>query len=217
MRDDREARDPAHRDVVRDKKEPERVPLEKAIPDDAEDNQLEICGWIFIGDKKEQKDLKRLYRDAITELPNLLITKTDEYCFGAEAFRAWAADIENGRFNGVKPKNFNAWCMYTNYVCNLATNGSCCHSFLEKAYELNTDMEFLTDISDLYHDMEMMWNKEDGKDLEALGGGFNVSLKVLQNKKKRDKIVAKIREFANCADEILRILNENINDGGSRS
>jgi len=40
-------------------------------------------------------------------------------------------------------------------------------------------------------------------------GGFNVTLAVLQDPEKRAKIVAKFREFAGCADEVVRVLNEN--------
>jgi hypothetical protein len=55
-----------------------------------------------------------------------------------------------------------------------------------------------------------MWNNDNGTDLEAIGCGFNVTLKALQDKDRRNKIVAKIREFANVTDEIVRILNEKI-------
>ena len=39
--------------------------------------------------------------------------------------------------------------------------------------------------------------------------GFNVTLAVLQDPEKRAKIVGKLREFAGCADEVVRILNGN--------
>ena len=42
--------------------------------------------------------------------------------------------------------------------------------------------------------------------LEALGGGFNVTLSVLQDKSRRGKIIAKIRAFAELTDEIVRTL-----------
>ena len=188
--------------------EPKRVDVfgEKVAGD-----RHDLRFMIFIGEKKRDVPLARIYRDAILRLPALLTTRTDEYVFGAQAFRAWADDIESGKYDdpAVLEKKWNN---YTNYVCVLATNGSCCFSFLDKAKELNPDMTFLDEISALYRKMGGMWGGETPEKgcLEKLGGGFNVSYKTLQNMKKRAKIVAKIREFADCVDEVVRILEEGI-------
>lgn len=88
--------------------------------------------WIFTGAKKNDVDLKNIYRRVILEMPRLLSVKTDEYCFGAEAFRAWANDIESGKYDGMKPEEFDQFTCHTVYVCNAATNGSC-RCFLERA------------------------------------------------------------------------------------
>ena len=190
--------------------QPERIPLDKALQEDAANNG----GWIFVGEKKERIPLAQIYREAICEIPNHMSVKTDRYCFGPEAFRAWARDIDNGKFDGMKPDAFERWAYYTNYVCVLATNGSCCHSFLNKARELTPDMGFLEEVSRLYRRTAEMWGgdnaRNDKDNLEALGGGFNVTLEVLQDKEKRSRIVAKIREFADVTDEILRIITNNI-------
>ena len=162
--------------------------------------------WIFVGEKREQKDLARLYREAILRLPELLMTKTDDYVFGAQAFRDWAQDIESGKYDD--PAMFDEiWWNYTNYVCALATNGSCCFSFLEKAKELNPDMVFLDEIAALYKKMGAMWGGDTPSRgcLEKLGGGFWVSYKTLGKPRKRAKIVAKLREFADCVDEVVRV------------
>ncbi len=62
--------------------------------------------------------------------------------------------------------------------------------------------------------MAQMWGgdntRNDEDSLEALGGGFNVTLETLQDKEKRGKIAAKIREFAAVTDEIVRVLTENL-------
>jgi len=59
-----------------------------------------------------------------------------------------------------------------------------------------------------------MWGgdnyQNDPDKLEALGGGFNVTLETLQNKEKRNKIAAKIREFADVTDEILAVIKKNL-------
>ncbi len=200
--------------MTADYTEPERIPFDQALPTDCTDeHQLNTCGWIFVGGKKRQVDLRQLYRDAIRNLPRLLTTQTEAYCFGPEAFRSWAAEIEGGRFDGMKPEEFHPWFMYTVYVCNLATNSGGCQSFLEKAQELNPDFAFLEEVRRQYQQTGHLWNDQNGEDLEAIGGGFNITLEALQNPEKRRRIVAKIREFADCMDRVLEVLEENLKEG----
>ena len=188
---------------------PERVPFDKILREEVEKSPGIYCsqfgGWIFVGEEKGNRPLAQLYREAIHSIPQYQDVKTDTYCFGAEAFRTWARDIENGKFDGMTAQEFDPWSYYTNYVCVLATNGSCCHEFLKRAQNLNPDMTFLEEISRLYKRIGKMWNNDNGNDLEALGGGFNVTLEVLQDKERRGKIAAKIREFAAVTDEIVHI------------
>lgn len=192
--------------ITGNKNQPERIPLDKALQ-----GQVDAGGWIFVGAKKKSRPLAQLYREAISAIPQHLSVKTDTYCFGAEAFKAWARDIENGKFDKMAIEEFDIWAYYTNYVCVLATNGSCCHEFLKRARELNADFNFLEEVSALYRRTAEMWggdnNRNDANSLEILGGGFNVTLEVLQDKERRSKIVAKIREFPDVMDEILRVLN----------
>jgi len=187
--------------------EPERMPLEKALK---VDDGLAFGGWIFIGDKKENRPLADIYRETIYALPKLLTTRTDNFCFGAEAFRVWADDIENGKFDNFKPAEFDLWAHYTSYICGLATNGSCCYGFLDKAKELNPDLTFIDRIKEIYTRTGQIWNNDNGEDLEALGGGFNVTLEVLQDKEKRTKIAAKIRECADCIDEVVKVIDDGV-------
>jgi len=203
---------------------PERMTIEKLLCGEIENPLLDNPfykypvkpgGWIFVGEKKETIDLAKLYRNAVLEISKHFNIKTNLFCFGAEAFRAWAKDIENGKFDGMNADEFDAWAYYSNYVCVLATNGSCCHGFLQKARKLNPDMEFIEELSTLYRRTAQMWGgdntKNDPDNLEALGGGFNVTLEALQDKEQRRKISTKIREFADVTDRILLLLNKNIN------
>ncbi|MDD4495164.1 MAG: MerR family transcriptional regulator [Eubacteriales bacterium] len=190
-----------------DNNEPQRISFEDSMKVEGDG-----ChgGWIFVGEKKEQKDLKQIYRNTILSLPELLTTNTDFYHAGADAFHAWISTIKSDYFDKMKPDEFDPWGHYTNYVCVLATNSGGCQSFLRKAQELNPDMVFLEEISRLYNRTGAMWNNDNGTDLEALGGGFNVTLGALQNKEQCGKIVAKIREFADVTDEIVQVLNDGI-------
>ena len=189
--------------------EPDRIPFSDLLPDEFITGQEACNGWIFVGEKRKNIELANIYRNRITSLSKLLTTKTKGYCFGAEAFKSWAADIENGIFDNLKPEEFDDWPMYTIYVCNLATNSSCCHEFLNRAQQLNPDMTYLEEIHRLYDKMRHMWNEQNGEDLEAIGGGFNITLEALQDNQRRTRIVAKIREFAECTDEVIAVLNRN--------
>lgn len=187
--------------------EPEEIPSAEVFAPSAGDG-----GWsrglVFVGEKREQKDLAELYRQAIGRLPELMRTRAPGYCFGPAAFRAWAADIEGGRYDSVDPEVFrrDRWYLYDNYICILATNGSCCHSFLDRAQKLNPDMAWLQELHRLYQRMAEMWEKDpDG--LEAMGAGFNVTLKALRDRELRGRIAAKLREYAGLADKVLEALD----------
>ena len=188
---------------------PERILLEKALECEIPEF-TQKSGWIFVGNKKQGRLLADIYREAIMALPKLLMTDTESFVLGARAFRVWADDIENGKFEQVKPEEFDPWACHSVYICGLATNGSCCHSFLKKAQELNQDLTFLEEVSRLYQRCQQMWNNDDGKDLEAIGGGFNVTLEALQDQQHRSKISDKLREFADVTDEIVRVLTKGI-------
>lgn len=196
--------------ITGNKSEPERIALDKVLEANPFNGYEYASGWIFVGEKRENRPLAQLYREAILAIGQYQNIKTETYCFGAEAFRAWAGDIENGKFDKITNEKFDTWCDYTNYVCVLATNGSCCREFLKRTRELNPDMTFLEEVSRLYKRIGDMWNHDKGTDLEALGGGFNITLETLQDKERRCKITAKIREFAAVTDEILRVLTESL-------
>ena len=188
-----------------DNSEPQRISCDKAMGYDTNKS-----GWIFVDEKKEQKDIAKIYREAIFALPKLLTTENDRYCFGAPAFHKWANDIENGYFEQIKPEEFDSRSMYINFVFTLATNGCCCPNFLHRVNDLNPDMTYLYDISLLYKRTADIWHNDGGNDLEALGGSFNITLETLQTPEKREKIAARIRECGDIIDEVVKILNENI-------
>jgi hypothetical protein len=201
-----------------DKAEPERVPASYVIFEGMDllhhvkeaSNEIHAAkGWLFVGEKKSAVDVAQVCKNIVFNMPTLLTTKTDEYCFGAEAFRAWASGIENGRFDGIKPEDFDGWGVHISNICNMATNGSCAHNFLKRVQGLNPDMTFLDEINRLYERTAQIWNNDNGEDLEALGAGFNVTLEALQDKEKRKIIAAKIREAADCMDKVACIIKEN--------
>jgi hypothetical protein len=208
--------------LTADKPEPERIPqeaffvsMERSLEESDELSRFMGFGWAFVGEKKEQMSLSQLYRDVILDMPRLLTTDVEGYCFGGAAFRALADEIESGRLDGMKLDGFDGWAMYTIYVCNVATNGSC-REFLERALKMNPDMAFLQDVIAQYKKLAALWNGSDGQmqyageNLESLGGGFNVTLNVLQDVQKRKAIADKIRECGDCMDRVLALLEQNL-------
>ncbi|HBG11715.1 MAG TPA: hypothetical protein DDX68_07645 [Clostridium sp.] len=77
---------------------------------------------------------------------------------------------------------------------------------MEKALELNPDMTFINDVIALYAKTGRYWNNDNGTDLEALGGGFNVTLDVLQDEFMRKRIAHKLRDFADCMDQVVTVI-----------
>ena len=55
-----------------------------------------------------------------------------------------------------------------------------------------------------------MWENDNGNDLEAIGGGFNITLETLQDKNKRERITKVIRKCGDCMDEVLQMINSNL-------
>ncbi|MDR1600684.1 MAG: hypothetical protein LBS11_12570 [Oscillospiraceae bacterium] len=187
--------------MVHDRAEPERVSA-----------GADIASMIFVGGKVREVPLARVYREAIERLPGLLATQTDGYVFGAEAFRQWADWLDSGGAGVMTDEGM--WFTHCSYVCILATNGTCCHSFLNKAMELNPDMGFLKEVGALYRKTARMWGGE-GKDndadsLEALGGGVYAKAEPLNDPVRRSRVAAKIRAFAVVIDEAARILSDNL-------
>nr|WP_314466404.1 MerR family transcriptional regulator [uncultured Clostridium sp.] len=187
---------------------PDSISAEDLLPKGYTEQDEHCHGWLFMGEKQENRDLSDIYRKRILSLPKMFGYENSNYCFGAKAFRTWANDIENGCFEKVRPEEFDNWDMYTVYVCCLATNSGCCKGFLEKALQLNPDMSFISDIIALYAKTGYYWNNDNSTDLEALGGGFNVILRNLQDTDKRRKIADKLRDFASCMDEVVTVIEQ---------
>lgn len=191
-----------------DATEPDYISIEDLLPKDYKEKDEYCHGWLFIGEKQESRDLATIYREWILSLPELLTYENENYCFGANAFRAWAKSIDEGFFEDVKPEDFDDFGMHTAYVCCLATNSSVSGGILGKGLESNPDLVFIQEVISQYEQMGRYWNSDNGTDLEALGAGFNVTLPVLKDKEKRSKIVCKLEEFAKSIDRIVSLVED---------
>ncbi|SEO01283.1 hypothetical protein SAMN04488134_103117 [Amphibacillus marinus] len=191
-----------------DASEPDSISLEDLLPKNYAEEDEYCHGWVFVGEKLEEKELAKIYRNRILSLPDLFAIENEKFVLGANAFRTWADKIDSGFFEQVQAVNFDNWALHTVYVCCLATNSGGCKGFLEQALELNPDMDFIGEIIDIYTETGQYWNNDYGTDLEAIGGGFNITLEALQNKENRPKIVSKLHDFAICMDEVVSLINK---------
>ncbi len=167
-------------------------------------------GLIFVGEKREQVEPAEACRRAILQLPWLMRVRNEQYCLGPEAFFAWADEIDRGRYEGISPGEFERekWYLYTNYVCILATNGTC-RQFTERAMKLAPDLAWLSELDRLYRGIGELWEK--GPDcLEAIGGGFSVTWEALHSSERRGRITAKLREMGELSRRALDVLGQHL-------
>ena len=75
--------------------------------------------WIFVGEKKRDATVADIARSAFGKMSYwLTLPEKDGMFFGPQAFRAWAEDIENGRYDNES----DMWGNYGVYACNMASN-----------------------------------------------------------------------------------------------
>lgn len=180
--------------------EPQCISADAAIDDGID------SGWVFIGEKTHSIKLAEVYRNALAAIPQLFSIKNEKFCCGSEAFYAWATQIENGYFNQIETDAFRKWEMYTSNICNMATNGCCAVQFLNRVKELNPQLHFVDNIIRLYERIAHIWEKDNGKDLESTGAGFNISLEMLRDWNARKLIVERLREAGDCMSQVNQII-----------
>lgn len=189
--------------LTEEKTVPERATLDEVLSEPSND-RWPNAGLLFIGEKEREIDLAAVYRDVVLGLPKLLTTKTEHLLYGAAAFRAKADEIESGRFDRIKPEDFDDWGMYKGFICDLATNASCCYEFYDKALAPNPDLAFIEAVKEECRKMSALWEGEGG--LESLGAGLNATLEALQDKDTCRAIAAILRECARCVDNVADII-----------
>lgn len=166
--------------------------------------------WIFAGDRLRDVTLEELYLDAVKKIPYwLTLPERGGMFFGAAAFRAWADDIENDRY---EDDNTDLWADYGVYVVNLATTPALPYFMLKTFAEMSAVYSDYTQLHDTISalfpafkpDDQVPDESKDGlwSELEYLGGGLNVTREVL-----RGKIAAALRGYASRLDQAVELLN----------
>ncbi|MBQ7338682.1 MAG: MerR family transcriptional regulator [Clostridia bacterium] len=168
--------------------------------------QIATRGCIFVGEKKEQKNLADIYRRAVNNMPEFMTTETQWYTFGAGAFRAWAKDIESDFYHNKTPEKIDLWDTHTSFVCAFETISAKAWLFLTKALELNPDMTFISKVLPIFCRADQYANNG----LEDLGAGFNVTLAALQDEENQKAIAERLHLFAHNMDMVVKIIKDNL-------
>ena len=163
------------------------------------------CDFVFIERLPQIAGLAAVYRNAVMQIPMRMTAEPtkDGVYYGAEAYRKWAADIRNGRYDRYTAETFDGWAHWGIYICNLATNAGHGDGFLRRALELNPELMFIPELITLFHENDNVWDE-----LESLGGGFNGTIEVLQNKTKAAAIADVIEKLAETNEKIVKLIGE---------
>jgi len=167
---------------------------------------------LFIGEKQRDVTLEELYLKAIEKMPYwLTLPENDGMCFGAAAFRAWADDIEAGRF---EDEDLPLWENYGVYVCNLATSPAIPYFI----YKNLGKMELHDEIARLFpafkpdditpdESKDGLWSQ-----LEHLGGGMDLDrVKItMRDREKRAMVADTLRDYAGRLDQALALMKETV-------
>ena len=107
------------------------------------DNKMDL---IFIGEKQREVTLEELYIKSIQKMMYwLTLPESNGVYYGAAAFRAWADDIEAGRY---EDDNLPLWENYGVYVCNFATSGGFPEVILVGLAEMNQSYSYLVPLAE---------------------------------------------------------------------
>ena len=183
------------------------------------ENKIELT---FIGKKLREVTLEELYIKAAQKMVHwLTLPERDGVFFGAAAFRAWADDIEAGRF---EDDSLSMWGDYGVYACNLATSGGgVSTSIFKKLAEINQSHSRLAEISEKIDNIMEDRSPREGRcklwlQLEELGGGMaqdgamdrEVFRTTMRDKEKRSKVAAALRDYAGRIDQAVEVLNKDL-------
>ena len=183
------------------------------------ENKIDL---VFIGEKQREVTLEELYLKAIQKMTHwLTLPSRGGLFFGAAAFRAWADDIEAGRF---ACDDVPVWENYGVYVANLATSGGEPTYLFEKLAGMNQAYSYLAPLGEKIRELLPAESPTGGRSLlwiqlEELGGGMsqsgamdkNVFRETMRDKAKRSKVAAALRDYAGRLDYVVELLENTIN------
>jgi len=166
--------------------------------------------WIFVGQKQREITLEDIYLAAIKKMPHwLTLPERNGMFFGAAAFRAWADDIEGGRY---EDEGVDLWDNYGVYVCNLATSGGEPTYLFRELAEIDPKYSDSVELGEKIQRLMPAETPTGGRSLDwirldALEGGLDAKREALLDREKRGEIAAVLRGRAARLDEAVRMLS----------
>ncbi len=160
---------------------------------------------IFAGSKKADRNLVHVLTRAIMDIPNCITRASkDGISYGKQAFLEWADSLVNGTIS--ESTDCNAWNVYIRYLCRAGEN---CYAGSPMIRDLMLKrVEIVeTPAFSLLPDIQRIFDKE-RKIYQALirmGAGYEITIEQLKSPEKMGPVADKIREFADCHDELLTI------------
>ena len=167
---------------------------------------------VFVGEKQREVTLEELYLEAIQKMPYwLTLPERNGMCFGATAFRAWADDIDAGRF---EDENLALWENYGVYVCNQATSCDIPVHIFKNLADMNPVYSSVGLLGEEFERMfpfpdnpkgysSVLWLK-----LEELKAGMNMDeVRITMcDKEQRTKVSAVLRKHAEQIEQAVELL-----------
>lgn len=163
---------------------------------------------IFIGEKRREVTLESLYVNALNKMAYwLTLPERNGMFFGAAAYRAWADDIESGRYEDPRYDNKNKrWEDYSVYIVNLATSGGLPSFLIKKLIDMNSAY---SDWAPLYDALNPLLNNNDVElwpKLQRLGADMDDPIDALRDKTRQTEIAALLRDYASRLDRAVALL-----------
>ncbi len=160
---------------------------------------------IFAGSKTADRNLVHVLTRAIMDIPNCITRASKNgMSYGKQAFLDWADSLVDGRISELT--DCNAWNIYISYLCMAGENCYAGSPMIRDLMLKRVDI-VETPAFSLLPDLQRIFDKE-RKIYQALlrmGAGYEITIEQLKSPEKMRPVADKIREFADCHDELLTI------------
>lgn len=171
---------------------------------------------VFIGEKLRDVTLCDIYKTAILRMTRwLTLPEHDGMYFGAQALRAWADDIEAGRY---EREEGDLWFSYGVYVCNIATSGGELTYIFKKLADINPAYGALEEIGREIQALLPAESPAGGRcvlwiRLEELCAGMDMHAvkATMRDKEKRARVAHLLRDYAQRYDRALALIEKAAN------
>lgn len=168
---------------------------------------------VFPGERQHEVSEREFLLACLRGLPHrLTLPAVGTKRFGAAAFRAWADDIDEGRFADDR---LPLWENYGVYVCCLATSGGEPTYLYRKLAGLDPALRPLEPFGSRIQALLPAETPTGGRsllwlELESLGGGMDMAQvrETMRDRARRGRVSETLRQYADRLEEALALMRE---------